>query len=362
MKSVHPYENIPSEKLWKSFVPQQSWRDLKIADEAKFKINPGSKIATAGSCFAQHIAKFLKNTGKSAYIVEKPHPILDSESQEYKSYELYTARYGNIYTARQCLELYLQAFGLIPMVEDYCIEDEKIYDLMRPQAVPEGFSSINEYREDRNYHLSCVRSMFENSDIFVFTLGLTEAWFNKLSGHTYPVCPGTAKGVFDSEKHFFHNFNYSEIMADMEHLIERLALINPTLKIILTVSPVSLVATNTRNNVLLASSYSKSVLRAVCGDIHEKYSNVQYFPSYEIINHCASFGQYLSDNLRDVSPRGIEHVMSVFDDTFMTGPHLHVSDNYSEGTLDADKDSSLLQFIEVECEELMNDFSRKNEK
>ena len=70
----------------------------------------------------------------------------------------------------------------------------------------------------------------------------------------------------------------------------------------------------------------------------------------------------MRDNLRDVSPRGIEHVMSVFDDTFMTGPHLHVSDNYSEITLDANKDSSLLQFIEVECEELMNDFSRKSEK
>jgi len=356
MRFDHPYHDLPAENFWKSFVPQYPWRDLNIAGTANLKLQPVSKIATAGSCFAQHISRHLKMDGNSVYITETPHPLLPPESDEFKSYALFSARYGNIYTARQCIELFLQAFELIPMTEDFCIDKERIYDLLRPNAVPLGFTSLPEARSDRQYHLKCLRRMFETSDVFIFTLGLTEAWFNQKNYHTYPVCPGTAKGTFDPRQHTFYNFKHSEVLAAMEHLIERLAGVNPRLKIILTVSPVSLVATRTSSNVLLASSYSKSVLRAVCGELHEKYPQVQYFPSYEIINHAASFGQYLSESLRDVSTRGVQHVMGVFEQTFMRNPkksEVNLSPQQNDVNLRSEGSNYLFQ---AECDELTNDF------
>jgi hypothetical protein len=103
--------------------------------------------------------------------------------------------------------------------------------------------------------------MFEQSDAFIFTLGLTEIWQNVHSAHCYPVCPGTARGQYLAETHQFHNLTHAEVVADLSALIAGLRRYNPTLKFIFTVSPVPLVATHTSNNVLTASVYSKSELR-----------------------------------------------------------------------------------------------------
>ena len=140
--------------------------------------------------------------------------------------------------------------------------------MLRPNAIPDGFSDLREARADRIHHLNCVKKLFETTNVFVFTLGLTESWYNTRSGHTYPVCPGTARGEYDVQLHQFRNLTYPEVMADLDALVQGLLQINPSLNIILTVSPVPLVATNTDTNAIGGvSSYSKSVLRAVCGEI-----------------------------------------------------------------------------------------------
>jgi hypothetical protein len=104
----------------------------------------------------------------------------------------------------------------------------------------------------------------------------------------------------------------SEIVADLEAMIGELKLVNPGARLILTVSPVPLVATYTGHDVLVASMYSKSVLRAAVGEVEARHAHVAYFPSYEIISHPASFGQYLASDLREVTERGVSHVMGCF--------------------------------------------------
>jgi hypothetical protein len=363
---MHPYSNLPDQHFWKRFVSNTPWRDLQLVGQAKFKIRDNDKIATAGSCFAQHIARYLNKAGRSTYIAELPHPLVSEFGGEVDSYRLFSARYGNIYTPRQCLELFKQAFGEIPMIEDFVEQDGRVYDLLRPNAIPDGFAAVQEARADRRYHLDCVRTMFETTDVFVFTLGLTECWFNTQGGHTYPVCPGTARGSYNPELHQFRNLAYPDVIADLDALIQGLQKVNPALKIILTVSPVPLVATNTSNNVLVASSYSKSVLRAVCGEIETHYQHVQYFPSFEIVSHVASFGQYLASDLREVSERGVSHVMGCFFSTFLVAnndgaiaPVQATETHKEDGTSHAQASrQQLTEILDVECEEIFNEIVR----
>ncbi|HEY5799313.1 MAG TPA: GSCFA domain-containing protein, partial [Burkholderiaceae bacterium] len=108
------------------------------------------------------------------------------------------------------------------------------------------------------------------------------------------------------------NFTFSEVLADLDAFIAELTAVNPGIRILFTVSPIPLVATNTDDNVLVASSYSKSVLRAAAGEVAGKHANVAYFPSYEIISSPASFGQYLAADLREVTEQGVTHVMDCF--------------------------------------------------
>ena len=63
---------------------------------------------------------------------------------------------------------------------------------------------------------------------------------------------------------------------------------------ILTVSPVPLVATAAGKHVLVATTYSKSVLRVACEEVCQKAADVMYFPSYEIITGNYNRGSYSS--------------------------------------------------------------------
>lgn len=313
---MHPYSNLPPRAFWKKFVSDVAWRDLPLNDTPKFQLQRSDKVATAGSCFAQHIARYMRKSGMAPYVAEPAHPLMHQFGGEVESYQQFSTRYGNIYTTRQCLELLQQAFGQRPMIEDFVEQDSRWYDLVRPSVVKAGFSSLEEARADRTYHLGRVKHMFETADVFIFTLGLTECWVDAVAGHTYPACPGTVKGEFDPERHVFRNLTCAEVVADLETLVAALAEVNPALKIILTVSPVPLVATRTERNVLVASSYSKSVLRAAVGEVEMRHAHVAYFPSFEIISHAASFGQYLASDLREVTERGVSHVMGCFLSSF----------------------------------------------
>jgi hypothetical protein len=83
-------------------------------------------------------------------------------------------------------------------------------------------------------------------------------------------------------------------------------------RVLLTVSPVPLTATASGQHVLVATVQSKSVLRAVAGEICAAREGVDYFPSYEIVsNPWSGTGSYAA-NLRSVTDAAVDRVMRTF--------------------------------------------------
>jgi hypothetical protein len=144
----------------------------------------------------------------------------------------------------------------------------------------------------------------------VFTLGLTEAWQSKVDGSVFPACPGTISGIFDEDRHEFKNLSVDEMTEDLTKFIELLRESNPKVRFIITVSPVPLVATATKSHVLLASTYSKSVLRVVAEQVSNQLKDVTYFPAYEIITGPQAPFEYFESDRRNVSEVGIARVMN----------------------------------------------------
>jgi hypothetical protein len=217
-----------------------------------------------------------------------------------------------------------------------------------------GFNSIEELRANREWHFKKVKEMFEKLDVFVFTFGLTEAWVSTHDGAVYPVCPGVAGGEFDQKKYQFINFSVEEIIKDFEIFILYLKSVNPEAKVILTVSPVPLVATASDNHVLVATTYSKAVLRVAAEQICSKYEDVAYFPSYEIITGNYSRGNYYANDLRSITEEGVSHVMRLF--------LLHyaeltsnscVESSGNENGLYQDFQKNMQDLVEVNCEEIL---------
>ena len=129
-----------------------------------------------------------------------------------------------------------------------------------------------------------------------------------------------------------------------------LARINPQARIILTVSPVPLIATYTDTDVLSATTYSKAVLRAVADDLARDFSNVFYFPSYEIITGAFNKGGYFEPDLRSVRREGVDHVMRVFRQLFVVGEGA-APDLVGEVDIDQAPDSEYRRQLDVVCDE-----------
>jgi len=310
----NPYKNLDEKHFWKTAVSQIGDISLMGLYQKKWDITPDMSIGTAGSCFAQHIGKKLSSNGFKILDLEPPPDGLPSNLFNEYGYKIYSARFGNIYTVRQLLQLLKESLGIIEP-NDYIWADSEgnFRDAFRPNIEPKGFKTRNEVVLSRKYHLSRVRKMFESLDIFIFTLGLTEAWINLCEDIVYPMAPGTLCGAYSEDIYKFHNFNFNEIYSDFIEFKKILASINSKrVKYLLTVSPVPLTATSSNDHVMLATVYSKSVLRAVVGELTSLHDDIDYFPSYEIITNPWSRNIFYSDNLRTVTMEGVNTVMRVF--------------------------------------------------
>jgi len=305
LKNHSAAEIPPAARMWHLAVSRTDWDAVDPMIGRCPIISRPTRLGSAGSCFAQHIAGYIRQMGYNYYVTEK------RESEE----PLFSARYGNLYTPRQFLQLILRAYGDIALDEPLTVWrrlDNQLYiDAFRPSmAIAVG--TEQQALEDREKHLACVREFFENVEVFICTFGLTETWAAKKSGLVFPVPPGAANVEHQASDFEPINFKVAEMTADFGMFIQRLRAVNPKVKIILTVSPVSLFNTNQPQHVLAANCYSKSALRAAAQEISDSHREVYYFPSYEIIAGPHVFARFYQPDLREVTPAGVNKVMSLF--------------------------------------------------
>ena len=311
-KENHPYLDLGKESFWKSAVGDLNPLSLSGIYKKKFNIEKRDRMVTAGSCFAQHIARKLKASGFNFCDYEAAPSVFPKHLHEKYNYGFYSARYCNIYTVRQLLQTFERAFGeRVPLESEWSAE-KGYYDPFRPLVEPNAFSTKEDLIASRESHLRSVRNVFLKSDLFIFTLGLTEGWVSKVDGSVFPLCPGTVAGEFDSTKYEFKNFSFQEIFDDLKLFVQKLRAVNPSVKILFTVSPVPLTATKSGEHIMVATMYSKSVLRAIAGQFATEFDFIDYFPSYEIIAAPSMRGMFFEPNMRSVNHHGVDFVMSHF--------------------------------------------------
>lgn len=348
------YEALPDDAFWR-LCREDPHHHYASIYRPKFQLKPGEKIATAGSCFAQHFGARVKASNLTFLDVETKPKIMPDDVARKFGYGIYSARYGNLYTARQLRQLLDDSRNGKMRPSAMWEQDGRWYDGLRPQVEPSGYNDQEELTVHRKYHLARVQEMFRKADVFVFTLGLTEAWQDRQSGTAFPTAPGVVAGRLDPARHEFVNFGISDVIADLTHVVKRLMRMNRTLRVLLTVSPVPLTATASGQHIVQATTYSKSVLRVAAAEIAQRFSHVDYVPSYEIITNPMTGARFYNANRRTVTQEGVDTVMAAF-----FGAHANVSAADAQMTAEAqiaepaeDEDDDLI------CEEvLLEGFAR----
>lgn len=308
----HPYTSQPPRAFWSGSVGKRHYADLQDMWQPP-ALKRADRVATAGSCFAQHIGNNLARRGAAFMDMEPAPPLFGSptEAREW-GYGVFSCRYGNLYTTRQLLQLFDEAHGNRIPDERVWQKNGRFFDALRPSVDPVGQDSAETVLKLRERHLDAVRQMFADLDLFVFTLGLTEGWELKSDGTMFAVAPGTIAGEHDPDRYAFRNLRQAEVKSDLVEFWQRLKQVNPGARMLLTVSPVPLAATATQNHVLVATTYSKAVLRSVAGEVSEDFEDIHYFPSYEIVSSHPSRGMFFDPDLRNVNQFGVDYVMQHF--------------------------------------------------
>jgi hypothetical protein len=325
-KNMHnPYAKRADYTVWSRAVSGKTRLQMQVPTKPRFTITPLHKIATAGSCFAQYLSLALPDLGMSFMDYEK--------DRRAPGEPIFSARYGNIYTARQLLQLFEFAYGLRENEGGSWVDQQGMHrDPLRPTLESLRGDSRDFIVRERELHLATVRRVFEEAEIFIFTLGLTEGWVGKSSGVVIPVHPGVLRIRTTDEEYRDCNFSVDETVSDLSRFLESIKKVNPYLRMILTVSPVPLAATFKDRHVLVSTTYSKSVLRVAAEQIVMNFSNVDYFPSYEIVTGPSIDGSAFGDDLRKVQPELVSHIMTQFADNYrqlVVSEPIHV-DNCSD--------------------------------
>ncbi len=295
---AQPYPRHRKDIFWRTAVADiEVGKDLFQDLVTDLPVNPKSRIVSAGSCFAQHIGKWLEGNG---------FPFLRSRVN---AHQVSSFAFGNIYTVRSLVQWFTHSGDSLAEHSIHFDEENGRYQDMLLLTGPDaGWETREGLLEYRQAVVEEARTQITTSDVFIFTLGLTESW-EDTNGVCYPVCPGTRVGKFDGKKYHFRQLRYQDVLDDLNALNHILQGLNPDIKLILTVSPVPLTATATDRHVMVATAYSKGVLRAVAGDFCDRNDHAFYFPSFELISTTLPADFRFLENRRTVAMDGVNYVM-----------------------------------------------------
>jgi hypothetical protein len=261
--------------------PYGGWGDRASANRVEpvakpgfrvpFKLKPGSKIFTVGSCFARNVEEELERRGfdlpmRRVMLQNAPTAIL------------------NNYGTPSIYNEFAWAFGERPYVpEDQLVEvlPGKFADLhLSPTLRPEPLAQVMARRQA----ITDAYRQAADCPVVVMTLGLVETWYDTRSGCYLNVSPRPAHLRNEPERFEMHVLSFEESYDYLDRTIQLLQKHGrPDLQMLLTVSPVPLGSTHRDEDVIVANGYSKSVLRAVAETLVARYDFVTYYPSYESV-------------------------------------------------------------------------------
>jgi hypothetical protein len=145
--------------------------------------------------------------------------------------------------------------------------------------------------------------------VFILTLGLSEIWFDKVSGRAF--WRAIPMHLFDESRHAFRVSTVAENLANLAEISDLVERHVPGATIVFTLSPIPLMATFRPISCITANSASKAILRVAIDELmRQQRPRIHYFPSYEIVKDV--YVDAFQDDYRHLKPAVIDFIMSTF--------------------------------------------------
>jgi tetratricopeptide (TPR) repeat protein len=214
---------------------------VNLNSEPKF-VKKETRFFTMGSCFARNLSRSL---GESGYL----------------SRHMEISEHINTTFANRVFVDWLRDMDIDDAIRDRILE-----------LLPQGWSKEN------------TIEAIKNSDVFILTLGVAAAFFDRTTGAFVLPRPSALNSRALAEKYLFRMASVKENVDNVLYLIEFIRSVAPEIRIVVTVSPVPLVASFGHESAVQADCLSKSTMRLVAHEVvnGSNISNILYWPSFEV--------------------------------------------------------------------------------
>ena len=277
-----------------------------------FKMQREDKIFAIGSCFAR---------GVELALIDQKMDVL-SKTAEFDSFpamngelELgFTNKY-NTFSIYNELRWALDPAAEFPRQSLVDLGNGIFYD---PHTNPALQLASLEETIHRREIMQRVNRRILQCRVVIITLGLVEVWRDNIANvFINQLIPGMHSSYPD--RYELHLTNFVENLSNLEQIHGLLSQLgHRDVQIIVTVSPVPLQATFSGEDVVIANTYSKSLLRAVAQEWAAAHKNVHYFPSYEIVQNSDRSLTWEED-MRHIKGNVVRHIMSLFLRNYCSG-------------------------------------------
>jgi tetratricopeptide (TPR) repeat protein len=218
-----------------------------LRNEKKF-ISKSSRFFTMGSCFARNISASLNKSGCNSTHME-------------------ISEYINTTFSNKAFVDWLSTGKVDGAIGD------RIQELLPP-----GWNAENTLEKIRN------------TDVFILTLGVAPAFFDKATGAFVLPRPTGLNSRVLAEKYEYRTTSVQENVDNVLYLINFIRGLSPNIKLVITVSPVPLIASFEFESCVIADCLSKSTMRLVAHQVvHQSgLKDIIYWPSFEVFRWAGS--------------------------------------------------------------------------
>ncbi|MGB0671318.1 MAG: GSCFA domain-containing protein [Rhodospirillales bacterium] len=280
-------------------------------------VDKSTPVTSIGSCFASEIAFSLQRRGFNYVITEGTH--CEKTGARYAA-EMpepgmvqSSANWGIVFNTAGFRQLAEKAFGVreLPRLIVRQTGHDVLTDPFRESVL---FPTAEAFEENYEMHRAAVREAFLQAEVMIITPGLTEIWEYVPDGSIL------SRSIRAASLAPLIRPRVSDVAENAENLqvfIDILKAHNPSLKIIMTVSPVPLSATfrGRDTHIVAANGLSKATLRTAVEQVVKANRDVYYFPSYELVTMCTK-EPWIEDQ-RHVQRSTVDRVLNLFEAMFV---------------------------------------------
>jgi hypothetical protein len=275
--------------------------------DPKFKLRREDKFYAIGSCFARGLESSL--AGHKMAVESAAPEFAKLQATNKQGSGLGFINKYNTYSILNELRWALDPDAEFPEESIVPLTDTTWYD---PHTTPTlEFVGFEETMERRRL-IQAVTKRIQNCRAVILTLGLAEVWRDVRADVFLNCTPIPSLFKTQPGRYEFHLTDFAQNRANLEAIYALLSSYgHPDFHVVVTVSPVPLMNTFSTMDIVVANTWAKSLLRTVAQEWASAHPNVDYFPSYEIVQNSDRAAVWENDR-RHVKGAGAQHIMELF--------------------------------------------------